>query len=305
MASSQTALVARAAGSVGRCVSERFADAGYDVALTFDQDEAGAQAAAKAVREAGQTALVLGGRIADPMVAPSLVRRTRRELGTPCRLVVGPRRDPIAEADTGGADAAEAFLGVSLAEVEPVLAADLKGPLALLQAAAGAMREDDALDEASAVLVAPAAELRSGPVGAPARAAAAGLVSIVEAAGQALAPQVHVNALIPGLIRPHTAATEEHAPRVDLDALDLEEVDGLEVDHWIDPDELADAIVHLACAPGSVTGQTLRVDRGLGDDALTQRPWQRGEDAAAGLPGLDKRVEPPDPEERIDLDEAP
>lgn len=292
---SMLALVARGETPIGRSVCHLLAKAGYDVALTFDQDDEQAYSAAEAVREAGQDALVLGGRIGDPMVGPQILRRTRRELGTPDRLVVAPRTAPIAE--TGGdKPPGEAFCSIEMAHVEPVLQADLKGPLALLQAAAEPMRE---AGEGSAVLVATGAGLRSGPIGGPARAAAAGLARIVETAADALAPAVRVNGLVPGLLWPQ-ARTEDEEPgdEIDLDAVRAAAPG--EGDRWVRPREVAEAIVHLLEAPGILTGQIVSVDRGLGADLLPRRPWEHDrEDPDLDLPGLSRRVEPPDPENRL------
>lgn len=296
------ALVARGAGPIGREVCTRLAERGYDVALTFDQDDEGAQRSARAVEDAGRQALVLGGRVGDPMVGRQLVRRAHRQLGTPTVLVVGPRRAPIAETPRPDRAPDDAFLDVDMATVEPVLQADLKGPMALVQAAAERIRQLEA-PAGRVVLVAPDAALRSGPAGAPARAAAAGLVSLASSAAQALAPSLQVNAVLLGLVWPGSDETEdgEGAAGISLDELDAAAAP--DEDRWVAPGEVADAIVHLVEAPASVTGQVLRVDRGLDDATLARLPFQQGDDETEpDLPGIEQRVEPPDPEDRIDLD---
>lgn len=290
MAEDPVALVARAPGPIGRSICQDLGERGYDVAVGFDQDEDGAEAAAEAVRKAGQQAKLLAGRLGDPMVASSLVKRVLRSLDRLDALVVAPRREPIAEA-AASQDPAEAFLGIEPAQVEPVLQADLKGPLSLVQRAGEHLRE---AGDGAIVLVGTGAALRSGPVGAPARAAQAGLATLVEAAGQTLAPEVPVNAVLPGLLSPEG---------VDAEALDAA-AGSSDEEPFVDPEAVAAAAIHLLEAPPELTGQLVRVDRGLGSDRLGLRPWREDEETEHGLPGLDKRVEPPDSEERIDLDEG-
>lgn len=282
-------LVARAAGSVGEAICWRMAERGWDVVVNFEQDDQAAQRAAGSVRDAGQQAIVQGGRVGDPMVAQALVRRTLREVGRLDGLVVCPRRGPIAEAPASD-DPAEAFLDVDMGAVEPVLQADLKGPLALLQSVGGHLLDNDG---GPIVVVGTGGAVRSGPAGAPARAAQDGLIALVRVGARALGPAVRVNAIVPGLIAPED---------VDPEALDVSGGRG-DPDAWVAPEGVARTAVHLVEAPQEVTGQVVTVDRGVGAQRLEARPWDREDQTGdAGLPGIDRRVEPPDPDERIDLE---
>lgn len=288
--SKRPALVARAGGPIGQAVCERLAERGHDVVVHFEQDDEAAQAAAQAVEDAGRSATLTAGRVGDAMVADSLAARVRRDQAVPRAMVVCPRRAPIAEDPGAAGDDREAFCSIDLGVVEPVLQADLKGPLALIQRFGEGMAE---VGEGSIVVVGTGAALRSGPVGAPAQAAHEGVISLVRTAARALGPEVQVNAVTPGPLVP---------PGVDPEALDLDPADGSEgSDGWVRPGEVAGAVVHLLAAPPGLTGQV--VD--LGEDAGTgfqRRPWGEEGDAETDLPGIEKRVEPPDPEDRIDTD---
>jgi len=270
----ETALVARDPGPVGGPLCRGLAEQGIDVAVAFDQDVDAAEACAEAAREAGARAVVLGGRVGDPMVARKLVQRTERELAPPEALVVLPRSVRVGEPDEDPDDPAASLLRLDAGGVEPVLQADLKGPLALLQAAAEPMLD---AGNGRAVLCGPAARRRAGPAGTAAAAAARGLEAVAERAAEALAPQVTVNALVPGPLPPSTGEDREAGPAR----------------------EVADAILRALTGPGRLTGQTLRVPAGEG--GVPEAAPDEGDPDA--LPGIEQRVQPPDPEDRIDVGE--
>lgn len=273
-----TALIAGEAGPVGRHAALALAERGFDVAVGFHTEHEAAQATVDAVEDAGKRATALGARIGDPMAARKLVERTRRELGTPSAVLATPRREALAE-DPSPDDPVQALLADDLAALEAVLQADLKGPIALARAAARAMREADG---GSIVLCAPEAGLRAGPAGAFAHAAATALGSWGEAAGDALAPDVAVNTVQPGLVLPEDA---------DVDA----------PESAIRARVLAEALVDLATGPGELSGQTLQLPPRQAD---APAGTLGGDDQPPeGLPGIEQRVEPPDPEDRIDLED--
>lgn len=268
-----TALIARAGQPLGPLLAQRVARDGYDVAIAFDQREDPAREALERVQDEDQEATILGGRVGDPMVARQLVRRTAKHLDqAPSLVTVLPRTNPFLKAPENESPE-EAFHSVDMGHVEPVLQADLKGPWSLLSEASQTMT-----GQGSILLTTPPTNLQQGPLGAPTRAAASALGSLVHAAAKALEP-LQVNLLSPGPLPPPKADSTHH-----------EEALG----------DLADAMHHLAQSPDTVTGQTYHLTREPGSSILSQDP--RVEDEELDLPGIEKRIEPPDPEERIDLE---
>lgn len=277
-------LVARGASPLGQAIAERLAQDGFDVAVGFEQDDEGASAAVEAVEAQGQQGLTLPARIGDPMAAGNLVDSAWDRFDGLDLLVVAPRRQAPDE-PAGTPDAAHAFLAAELGDVEAVLQADLKGPLVLLQRAAERMLDDG---DGRILLVAPSAELRSGAKRAGARAAEAGLASLVEDAGNALAPDVAVNGLVPG--------------RIVDDLSDGEAIEAGGSTGLVDAMDVAEAAVDLATGSDAISGEVVYADggaRGRGD----LEPAGTESEAPEDLPGLEQRVEPPDPDERIDVGE--
>lgn len=276
-----SALVVRAAGGLGRALAARLAREGCELALAFEQDEEGAREAAEAARERGVSAFTLPGRVADPMAAGNLVEQAARRLDGLDHVVVGPRGSPIGRRPEVP-DAGEAFLSVDLRSLEASLRRDLKGPLAVLQAAAEHMRPGGG----RVLVVAPEAHLRAGPARAGSGAAWAGLARLVEEAGRALAPDVAVNGLEPGIVAPEGAEAV------------LGDAGGA---GFTSADEVAKAAASLLACPRSVTGQVLRVGEGGKPGGGEEDPAPGGEER--GLPGIERRVDPPDPGDRIDVGE--
>ncbi len=268
-----TALIARAGHPLAPSMAGPLARDGYDVAIAFDQNEDPAQDAADTVRDQGQGAVTLGGRVGDPMVARQLIRRTAKGLSdAPSLVIVLPRTEPLLETPSEQ-NAKQAFQTVEMGHVEPVLQADLKGPWSLLTEASRRMPNDGSI-----LLTAPPTNLQQGPLGAPTNAAANALDALVPTAANALDP-IQVNLVHPGNLPPPDA---QH-PMID-DALD----------------GIADAMTHLATSPSHVTGQTYRLRH---DPLPSQEEDPRSQEDELDLSGIEKRVEPPDPEDRIVLDE--
>jgi NAD(P)-dependent dehydrogenase (short-subunit alcohol dehydrogenase family) len=75
------ALITGADSGIGRAVAIAFAREGADVAISYLSEDADAEETARLVREAGHTALLLPGDIADEAVAKGLVAQTVEGLG--------------------------------------------------------------------------------------------------------------------------------------------------------------------------------------------------------------------------------
>jgi 3-oxoacyl-[acyl-carrier protein] reductase len=85
-------------------------------------------------------------------------------------------------------------------------------------------------------------------------ASKAGLVNLTRSLGKALAPEIRVNAIAPGITRtPWTDAQSEASRQLSISRTVLERI--------IEPEEVADAVLFVAAAP-SMTGHTLVIDAG-------------------------------------------
>lgn len=295
MSSPPVALVARATHPIGRTLAPMLAGQGFDVAVGFDQDDETAQGLAEAVEDEGQRAVTLPGRVGDPMAAESIVQRTTGKLGRLDRLAVMPRGDPVA--GPSESPSREALEGVDLGQVETMLQADLKGPWVLLKAALEHGFENDRAG--SVVIVGTTAPHRRGVAGVASRAADEALSELVATAGSALEPTVRVNGVRPGVLAPGSDGPEDAVEESDPEGAD---VDGDQAAGGqaapARPSEVAGVVAHLLEAPARLTGQVVQVGSRAGKAGNADTG---AAEAAEALAGIDKRIEPPDPEERMDL----
>jgi glucose 1-dehydrogenase len=126
---SRAAVVTGAGQGIGREIARQLALEGASV-LVNDEDEALAEAAARAIAAEGGVALAAGGDVADPRVTRGLVERTVLEFG---RLDVA-----VANA---GITMHRDFLNYRPEELDRLLAVNLRGSFFLAQAAARRFRE--------------------------------------------------------------------------------------------------------------------------------------------------------------------
>lgn len=130
-----------------------------------------------------------------------------------------------------------------------ILAVNLMGPWYVSRAATPALRET----KGSIVNVGSVAGLIAGGSSLPYAVSKAALHHLTRTLAQALAPDVRVNAVAPGLVdTPWTAGWESNQPIIERTPLGRAAT----------PEDIADAIVFLARAQFA-TGQVLAVDGGL------------------------------------------
>jgi len=241
-------LITGAASGIGAAACRLLAAPEVAIAVHTRRNREGAERVAEAVRAAGGAAHVLLGDLAEPGVPEGVVEQAVAALGGLDVLVSNAGfadRTPT-ERLTDAAFAysldsiAVAFLRLARAARAPLMAGSDPRLIAVSSFVAHVFRLDMPLFPASA-------------------AAKAGLEALVRALAIEWAPQVTVNAVVPGFTRKdpgaHAAldpkAFEERVARIPLRRLGL-------------PEEVAAAIGFLASpAAGYITGQTLHVDGGI------------------------------------------
>jgi NAD(P)-dependent dehydrogenase (short-subunit alcohol dehydrogenase family) len=277
-----TALLARGANPTGRAIAQRLASEGYDVAVGFHESADQAHEIVEIVEDAGREATLLPGRLADPIVARQRLDRASAELSAPERVVVGPRERPIGVEGPGEEAGPDA--GLDPSHVDAVLAADLKGPLAVLN---GAL-------EASSVLrfvaLASAHRLRCSPSGVGARSALAALETAIAEAGRR-ADGFAANLVVPGPIVEPNEGSENVPDEVREDLPDP--------GPGASASKVADVVVHALEGPPGLTGSRLDVGE---TDRPVERPERDATEAGGlGRPGIEQSIEGP-PEDHVDLD---
>lgn len=215
------ALVTGASSGIGRATAERFAGAGYRVAVVFGSNRAAGE----------EVARLTGGRaygvdVADPSAVAALVERVEADLG------------PVAVAVSNAGFYDERPLGEVTDELwDRMLAVHLGGCLNLVRALVPRMR---ARGSGSIVAIASELALIGGEDIAPYVAAKAALLGLVRSLARELAPTIRVNAIAPGAVDTPLLPDRDRGPGY-TSTVPLGRIGR--------PEEIADAILHLAEAP--------------------------------------------------------
>jgi len=228
------AVVTGGGTGLGRALVLALAERGADVAFSFQTSARGADEAAAVVRAAGRRAWTSRADALRPGEISAFVERAAAELGGVDLLVnnVGVfRKAALAELTEEVLD--EAF------------AVNVKAAVMASRAAAPHMRRRGG---GSIVNVASLGGLRPWPSYLAYCATKAALVMATECLALALAPEIRVNAVAPGIMQPPGASEKVRAkiPQRRFGTLA----------------EVVETIVFLAAGGGYTTGEVIRVDGG-------------------------------------------
>ncbi len=238
------ALVTGASRGIGAACATTLAAAGYDVAVGYAGDEAGAAATVAAVEAAGRRAIAHRADVSDEEQAAALVAAAEDALGPLDALVLnaGITRDGLA-------------VRMSADDWNAVIDTNLTGAFFTARPALRGMLRRRA---GSIVAVSSVVGITGNPGQANYAAAKAGMIGMVRAlAREAGGRGVRVNAVAPGYI-----ATDMTAGLAD----DLRDgiVAGTPLGRLGEPADVAAAVAFL-CSPDAafITGAVLPVDGGL------------------------------------------
>jgi pteridine reductase len=234
----KVALVTGGAVRVGKAIALALADAGADIAFSYNSSADAAVITVEDIRARGRRALAIRADQSQAEQVAALVGETVAQMGRLDVLVNSAslwRRTPWAELDE------EAW--------DQLLDINLKAPFLCARAAAPHLTAHG--DGAIVNIV----DLSAGvpfPNYMPHSAAKAGLWNLTQALAMELAPAVRVNAIAPGPVLPPPGYTEKQiAARARRTLLG----------RWGCAEDVAQAVVFLAQAP-YITGVLLPVDGG-------------------------------------------
>jgi NAD(P)-dependent dehydrogenase (short-subunit alcohol dehydrogenase family) len=228
------AVVTGGGTGLGRALVLALAERGADVAFSFRASSDGARSAAAAVRASGRRVWTSRADATRPGEIAAFVEQAASEMGGLDLLVnnVGVfRKVPLAELTDDVLD--EAF------------AVNVKAAVMASRAAAPHMRRRGG---GSIVNVASLGGLRPWPSYVAYCATKAALVMATECLALALAPEIRVNAVAPGILDPPGAGESVRAK------IPLRRFGALT--------EVVETIVFLAAGGGYTTGEVIRVDGG-------------------------------------------
>jgi 3-oxoacyl-[acyl-carrier protein] reductase len=240
MAGRRAALVTGASRGIGAAVARRLAQDGFDVAVHYHGDAAGARRTAAAVRRAGRKAIVVQADLADVASVEPLADAVAEAF---------PRLDCLVH--NAGAYDRRAFRDLDAAAWHAQLAVNLTAPALLTRRLLPRLRGG-----ASVVFVSSVAAARGSRKGAAYAAAKAGLLGLTRSLALELAP-LRVNAVAPGYIATDLLAGDSPAKRRQREA-------DVPLGRLGTPQDVAGVVAFLA-GPDSayVTGQVLHANGGL------------------------------------------
>ncbi len=241
----KAALVTGGSGDLGTAIAKALARAGADVAVSYVGERERAERAAAAVEVLGSRAWVVQLDQADPEAAEAVIAATVQQFG---------RLDMLVNNAAWNIGIPFTDLDALTPEIwDRVYATNIRGPFLLARAAARPMRAQKSgriVNIASVGGIYPAA---SSIAYATSKAA---LIHLTRCLAVALAPDVLVNCVAPGLIEGTRMA--QRLPPAIVESVRRQVLLGRSAT----PDDLADQVVAF-CRSDSVTGQVLPIDGGL------------------------------------------
>jgi pteridine reductase len=240
--SGTVALVTGGAKRVGRAIALELARGGCDVAVHYRRSQADAEAVVALANGSGRRAITVDGDLTDPAAWPRIVQRTVDGLG---RLDILVNNASMFLPD--GADSLEQFDSVVWDEM---LRTNLTAPVGLCH---HARRHLAANGMGKVVNVCDIAADRPWPDHLAYCASKAGLVAVTKALARALAPEVQVNGVAPGIAVFPDAYSDE---------LRRELVDRVPLSRPGTPEEVALLVRFLVESADYITGQIVPIDGG-------------------------------------------
>ena len=248
------ALVTGAAHRLGKAIAIGLASAGMDIVIHYGGSKAEAETTAIEIERLGVGAVALQADLSHARDIERLLREVARRHGRLDVLVNSAATfQPVK------------FDAVTVGDWDRVMAVNLRAPFLLLQGArellvASARRRDDT--PALAVNIADLSGVLAWRGFAPHAVSKAGLLHLTRVAARELAPEVRVNAIVPGAILPPPDMPPDGEAWRRIGAAGLLGRSG-------DPSQVADTVRFLA-ANDFVTGAVIHVD---GGESLVG-PWR-------------------------------
>jgi 3-oxoacyl-[acyl-carrier protein] reductase len=243
----KTALVTGGASGIGLATATLFARCGARVAINHLAEDPRAEQAIGELKAAGHEVIGAPGDVSQPEDCRRMALDAIDRLG---RLDI-----LVNNAATPGTSKPIDFKDLDAMTEEfwsAIVSTNLVGPFRCTRAAATALKAA----KGAVVSTASVAGLNVQGSSIAYGAAKAGLINMTRNLARALAPEVRVNAVAPGLVdSPWTSAWSP-----DFKAMMIAKTP---LGRMCQPDDIADAILFLAAGSSMVTGHTLVVDGGV------------------------------------------
>ena len=240
----RVALVTGSARRVGRAIALALARCGHDVAVHYRDSHAEAVATGREIESLGRRVVLIRGDLLDSSTWGRIVTETVDGLGGLDVLINSASVFLTEEPDT-----IEAFDGVLW---ERMLRVNLIAPAGLAHHAARHLRKSG---DGLVVNICDAATDRPWKAHLAYQSSKAGLECLTRTLARALAPEVRVNGVAPGLAVFPDSYTAEQRDRL---------IQRVPLGRAGSPEDVASMVCHLATSSRYVTGEIIRVDGGRG-----------------------------------------
>ncbi len=241
----RTAIVTGGTGGLGGRLAQKFAAAGANIAMVYRESHDKANARAKELRDLGVQVAPIAADLSTPEGIARMVERTEQEFDSIDVLVNNAAVNmwiPFSDLDALTLDIWDEIIGMNLT-----------GPFLCAKAVAGAMKKGG---EGRIINISSGAGLRPGGSSIAYAVSKAGLIHLTRCLAVALAPQVLVNCVAPGMLeetRMTANLDPEFAERSRRNAL---------LKRAASKSDVADQAVGFA-RTDTITGQTIVVDAGV------------------------------------------
>ncbi len=236
----KTALITGAARRLGRYSAFALARAGADVAITFLHSARDAQHTVIDVGSFGVRAVALRCDITDEKSVRAAIRETAKELGGIDILVNNAANYETAE-----------FEKLTVRQWDAIFASNTRGPFLVSREAVKLLRER----RGKIINMGSLGGLRPWVTHAHYCSSKAALHMLTQVMAKALAPEIAVNCVAPGMIDLGEKAAAAFMKRMAKETPMRRNGTG---------EDIAAAVLFFATAPHFITGQILAVDGGLG-----------------------------------------
>ncbi len=238
--SGKTVLVTGAAKRLGRAIALAAADAGADVAITYRESEREARMVVSELARRGAEALAVRCDVTDEVGVREMVREVAATMGGIDVLVNNAANYETVD-----------FEKLTAAQWDAIFASNARGPFLVSREAAPYLRKR----RGRIVNMGSLGGLRPWATHAHYCSSKAAVHMLTKAMAEALAPEIAVNAVAPGMIDLGEKAAAAFMKRMAKQTPMRR--NGTAAD-------IAAAVMFFATAPSFITGQVLAVDGGLG-----------------------------------------
>lgn len=236
----RVALVTGGAKRLGRASALALAEAGADVAITFRKSGEDAQKTVADLRKAGGRALAVRCDVTDAKSVAAAIKDVVKNLGGIDILV-----------NNAGNYETVAFEDLTLAQWDAIFASNVRGPFLVSQTALKYLRKR----QGKIINLGSLGGLRPWADHVHYCSSKAALHMLTKVMAKALAPEIAVNCVAPGMIDLGEKAAAGFMRRMAKQTPMRRNGSG---------EEIAAAVLFFAIAPEFITGQILFVDGGLG-----------------------------------------